>query len=91
LASQFAEAVFAGPWRARLIGADAFKETGQTRRAMYFWAELQAHRALQGYIELGFIAQPEVSSVVVDHLLQKYSHGYARGANKGDDWTQSDR
>jgi hypothetical protein len=34
LASQFAEGVFAGTWRARLIEADAFKETGHTRCAM---------------------------------------------------------
>jgi hypothetical protein len=70
LASQFAEAVFAGTWRARLLGADAFKETGQTRCAMYLWAALSTHRVLQGYIELGFIAHPDVSSVVVEHLIQ---------------------
>jgi hypothetical protein len=70
LASQFAESVFAGTWRARLIGADAFKETGHTRCAMYLWTALQTHRVLQGYIGLGFIAHPEVSSVVVEHLIQ---------------------
>jgi hypothetical protein len=37
---------------------------------MYLWAALQTHRVLQGYIELGFIAHPEVSSVVVEHLIQ---------------------
>jgi hypothetical protein len=62
--------VFTGTWRARLIGADAFKETGHTRCAMYLWAALQTHRVLQGYIELGFIPHPEVSSVVVEHLIQ---------------------
>jgi hypothetical protein len=61
LASQFTEAVFAGTWRARFIGADTFKETGNTRCAMYLWAALQTHIILQGYIELGFIAHPEVS------------------------------
>jgi hypothetical protein len=70
LSSQFAEAVFAGTWRARLIGSDAFSETGHTRCAMYLWAALQTHRILQGYIELDFIAHPEVSSVVVEHLIQ---------------------
>jgi hypothetical protein len=35
LSSQFAEAVFAGTWRARLIGADAFGETGHTHCAAY--------------------------------------------------------
>jgi hypothetical protein len=70
LASQFAEAVFAGTWRAILIGVDAFKETGDTRCAMYLWAALQTHRVLKGYIELGFIAHPEVSSVMVEHLIQ---------------------
>jgi hypothetical protein len=62
--------VFAGTWRARLIGAGAFKETGHTRCAMYLWAALQTYMVLQGYIELGFIAHPEVSSVVVEHLIQ---------------------
>jgi hypothetical protein len=62
--------VFDGTWRARLIGADVFKETGHTGCAMYLWAALQTHRVLQGYIELGFIAHPEVSSVVVEHLIQ---------------------
>jgi hypothetical protein len=65
LSSQFAEAVFSGTWRARLIGADTFSEIGHTRFAMYLWAALQTHRVLQGYIELDFIAHPEVSSVVV--------------------------
>jgi hypothetical protein len=37
---------------------------------MYLWAALQTHIILQGYIELGFIAHPEVSSVVVEHLIQ---------------------
>jgi hypothetical protein len=69
LASHFAEAVFAGTWRARLIGADAFKETGHNRCAMYLLAALQTHRVLQGYIALGFIAHPKVSSVVVEHLI----------------------
>jgi hypothetical protein len=69
LVNQFAEAVFAGTWRAKLIGADAFKETGHTKCAMYLWAALLTHRVLQGYIELGFIAHPEVSSVVVETLV----------------------
>jgi hypothetical protein len=58
LSSQFAEAVFAGTWRAQLIGSDAFSETGHTRCVMYLWAALQTHRVLQGYIELDFIAHP---------------------------------
>jgi hypothetical protein len=58
LTSQFAEAVFDGTRRARLIGADALKETGHTRCDMYSWAALQTHRVLQGCIELGFIAHP---------------------------------
>jgi hypothetical protein len=40
LSSQSAEAVFSGTWRSRLIGYDAFIETGQTRVAMYFWDAL---------------------------------------------------
>jgi hypothetical protein len=64
-ASRFAEAVFAGTWRARLIGADAFKETGHNMCTMYLWAALQTHMVLQGYIELGFIAHPKVSLMVV--------------------------
>jgi hypothetical protein len=39
---------------------------------MYLWPALQTHRVLQGYIELGFIAHPEVSSVVVEHLIQTH-------------------
>jgi hypothetical protein len=65
LSCQFAKSVFAGTWRARLIGSDAFSESGHVRCAMYLWEALQTHRVLQGYIELNFIAHPEVSSVVV--------------------------
>jgi hypothetical protein len=70
LSCQFAEAVFDGTWRARLIGSDAFSESGHVRCAMYLWAALQTHRVLQGYIELNFIAHLEESSVVVEHLIQ---------------------
>jgi hypothetical protein len=70
VSSHFAEAVLPGTWRARRIGSDVFSETGHTRVAMYLWAALQTHRVLQGYIELDFIAQPEMSSVVVEHLIQ---------------------
>jgi hypothetical protein len=70
LSCQFAEAVFAGTWRARLIGSDDFSESGHVRCAMYLWAALQTHIVLQGYIELNFIAHPEVSYVVVEHLIQ---------------------
>jgi hypothetical protein len=35
-----------------------------------FVRRLQTHIILQGYIELGFIAHPEVISVVVEHLIQ---------------------
>jgi hypothetical protein len=59
--SQFAEAVLAGTLRARLIGADAFSETGHTRCAVYLWVALQTHRVLKCHIELGFTAHPEVS------------------------------
>jgi hypothetical protein len=47
LSCQFAEAVFAGTWRARLIGSDAFTESGHVRCAMYLWAALQTHIVLQ--------------------------------------------
>jgi hypothetical protein len=70
LSSQFTESVFAGTWRAILIGSDAFSETGNTRCAIYLWAALQNQGVLQGYIEHDFIAHPEVSSVVVEHLIQ---------------------
>jgi hypothetical protein len=70
LSCQFAEAVFAGIWRAQLIGSDAFSDSGHLRCAMYLWAELHTNRVLQVYIELNFIAHPEVSSVVVEHLIQ---------------------
>jgi hypothetical protein len=48
LSCQFAEAVFAGTWRARLTGLDAFSETGHARCAAYLWADLQTHIVLQG-------------------------------------------
>jgi hypothetical protein len=70
LSCQFAEAVFAGTWRARLIGSDAFSELGHVRCSMYMWVALQTHRVLQGYIELNIIVHPEVSSVIVEHLIQ---------------------
>jgi hypothetical protein len=47
LSYQFAEAVFAWTWRARLIGSDAFSESGHMRCAMYTWAEPQTHIVLQ--------------------------------------------
>jgi hypothetical protein len=70
LSCQFAEVVFAGTGRARMIGSDAFSELGHVRCAMCLWAALQMHRVLQGYIKLNFIAHPEVSHVVVEHLIQ---------------------
>jgi hypothetical protein len=70
LSCQFAEAVFNGTWRARLIGSDAFSESGNVRCAMYLWAALHKHQVLQGYIEIYCIAHPEVSSVLVEHLIQ---------------------
>jgi hypothetical protein len=70
LSCQFAEAFFAGTWRDQMIGSDALSESGHVRCAMYLWTALQTHRVLQGYIELNFIAHPEVSSVVVEHLIQ---------------------
>jgi hypothetical protein len=70
LASHFAEVLFDVTCRAILIGDDACKDAGHTRCAMYLWAALQNHTILQGYIELGFMAHPEVSSVVVEHLIQ---------------------
>jgi hypothetical protein len=70
LSSQFAEAVLVGTWRAQLFGSDTFSETGHTPCAMYLWPDLQAHIIMQGYIELDFIAHPDVSSVVVEHLIQ---------------------
>jgi uncharacterized protein YjaG (DUF416 family) len=57
-------------WRARLVGSDAFSESGHVRCAMYLWAALQTHIVLQGYIELNFIAHSKISSVVVEHLIQ---------------------
>jgi hypothetical protein len=70
LSCQFAEAVFAETWCARLIESDAFSKAGHVRCSMSPWAALQTHRVLQGYMELNFIAHPEVSSVVVEHLIQ---------------------
>jgi hypothetical protein len=69
LSCQFSEAVFAGTWRARFIGSAYFCETRHVRCAVYLWAALQTHRVFQGYIEIDFIAHPEVSLVVVEHLI----------------------
>jgi hypothetical protein len=49
---------------------NTFSDTRHTVCAMYLWAALQIHRILQGYIDLDFIAHPEVSSVVVEHMIQ---------------------
>jgi hypothetical protein len=68
LSSQFDETVFVDTYRAWLIGADAFSETGHTRCVMYLWAALKTHRVLQGYIEMDVIAHSEVSCLVVEHL-----------------------
>jgi hypothetical protein len=62
--------VFAGTWRSRLIDTDAFKETVHTRCAIYLWEALQTHIILHGKIEFVFIAHPEVSSLMVEHLTQ---------------------
>jgi hypothetical protein len=70
ISSHFAEFVFAGTWRARLIGVDAFSETGHTHCAVYLWVALQTHMVIQNYIELGFTTHLGVSSVVVEHLIQ---------------------
>jgi hypothetical protein len=40
LSSQFSEAVFAGTWRAWLIGAYSFGENGHTHCEAYLWAAL---------------------------------------------------
>jgi hypothetical protein len=70
LSGPFSEAVFSGTWRARLIGDDAFCETGHMCCDLYLLASLQTHRLLQEYIELDFIDHLEVSAVVVEHLFQ---------------------
>jgi hypothetical protein len=70
LSCQFAEAAFDVTWRARLIGSDAFIESGHVQCAMHLWAALQTHKVLQRYIELNFIDHHEVSSVIVEHLIQ---------------------
>jgi hypothetical protein len=70
LCGKFTEAIFSGTWRAWMIGADAFIEMGHTRCDIYLWAALQTHRVLQEFIDLDFIAHPEVSVVVVEHFIQ---------------------
>jgi hypothetical protein len=84
--SQFAEAVFAGTWRARLIGADAFSETGHTLCEIYLWADLQTHRVLQGYIELDVTTHPKISYVVVEHLIQTRVHMAMPWLNCNQNW-----
>jgi hypothetical protein len=70
LCCQFSEALFAGTSCVRKIGSDAFSDSGHVKCVMYLWAALQTHRFLQGYIELDFVDHPEVSYVVVEHLIR---------------------
>jgi hypothetical protein len=53
-----------------MIVADVFSEMGHTRCTLYLWSVLQTHRVPQEYIELDFIAHPELSAVVVENLIQ---------------------
>jgi hypothetical protein len=70
LSCKFAEAALARTRRARWTGSDALSETGHVRCAVNLLADLQTYIVLQGYIELDAIAHPEVSSVVVEHLIR---------------------
>jgi hypothetical protein len=58
-------------YKARLIGADAFSdEVDYVCVAMLLWACLKTHRILQGYIDLEFIAHPEIGAVIVEQLIK---------------------
>jgi hypothetical protein len=57
-----------------MIGADAFSETVHARCTLYLWTALQTHIVIQEYVELDFIANPEVSAVIVEHLIQTIVH-----------------
>jgi hypothetical protein len=71
LCGNFGSAVLTGAHKARLIGADAFSdEVDHVRVAMFLWACLQTHRALQGCIDLEFIAHPEIGAVIAEHLIK---------------------
>jgi hypothetical protein len=61
----------AGAYKDCLIGADAFSGgVDHVCVAMFMWACLQTHRVLQSYIDLEFIAHPEIGVVVVEHLIK---------------------
>jgi hypothetical protein len=63
--------VLTGAHKASLIGADALSdEVYHVRVSMFLWACLQTHRVLQGYIDLEFIAHPEIGAVIVEHLIK---------------------
>jgi hypothetical protein len=67
----FGSAVLTGAYKDRLIGAYAFSdEVDHVRVDMFLWACFQTHRVLQDYIDLEFIAHPEIGAVIVEHLIK---------------------
>jgi hypothetical protein len=71
LCRNFGSAVLTGGYKARLIGADAFSdEVDHVRVDMFLWECLQTHRVLKCYIDLEFIAHPEIGAVIVEHLIK---------------------
>jgi hypothetical protein len=71
LRGNFWSAVLTGAYKPRLIWADAFSDkVDHVRVAFFLWACLQTHRVLQGYIDLEFIAHPEIGAVIFEHLIK---------------------
>jgi hypothetical protein len=71
LCGNFGSTVFAGDYKARVIGVDAFSDVVDHVRVMIcMWACLQTHRVMQSYIELECIAHPDIGVVVVEHLIK---------------------
>jgi hypothetical protein len=68
----FAEAAFSRAWKARLVGAEAFSETADlnTRGDLFLWDALQCHRVMSDYVDMNFVNHPEISAVIVEHLIK---------------------
>jgi hypothetical protein len=68
----FAEADVSGVWKACLVGAKAFSETTDlnTRGALFLWAALQFYRVMYDYVEMNFVNHPEISVVILEHLIK---------------------
>jgi hypothetical protein len=68
----FAEAVFSGAFKARFVVADSFSEKIDLsiRIALFHCAALHCHRLMLAYVDRNFVNHPEISAVIVEHLIK---------------------